>query len=124
MYLDFPFDFDFLSNFYSFNRPIKDMYPYRIVKKDDKIIIVLNTLGVSEEDINVDIEAGDIPNRQILKVGGKTHDEIADMDYDINMKFAISKEIDKIDWGNLNGVTYLYIYFKEPTKPNVKINKL
>lgn len=118
------FDFDFLEDLYSFNRPVKDMHPYRLIKKENNLTIILNTLGISPEDLKIEIKAGEIENRQVLSVNGKTHDDILDQDCEVNMQFYISQSIEDIKWKNKNGFTYLELYSKEPAKPNVKISKI
>lgn len=117
-------DFDFLSDYYFFNRPVKDMSPYKIVEKDDKATIVLNTLGISPEDIEIEVVGEDgKPYSQYLKVSGKTKDELSDKEYNINMKFSIRKAVKAIDWESRNGLTYLHVKFLEPEKPKVLITR-
>ena len=112
--------FDFMNDDYFFNRPVKDMTPYKVIKKDGKTIVVLNTLGISPDDIKVQVEAGEL-STQILHVSGKTRNDLCGKDYDINMKLAIRKPIKKIEWESKDGLTYLTLIFTEPEKPSVSI---
>lgn len=111
--------FDFLRNEYAFTRPVQDMHPYEYIEKDGKSIVILNTLGVSEKDM--DITVGSEDGQNYIFVNGVTHNEIKDRDYKIRMKFRIRKNIEKIEWESQDGLTYLYISFEEPIKPQVKI---
>ena len=47
MFYDLFFDKDFAK----VNRTIRDSHPYQILKDDGKDVIVLNALGIAEEDI-------------------------------------------------------------------------
>lgn len=113
---------DFLNDDYFFNRPVKDMTPYKIVRNEDKTILILNTLGISPDDIEVEVTPGDsLYTSQYLHVSGKTKDELSDKEYNINMKFTMKKPVKKIEWESRNGLTYLSLIFVEPEKPSVSI---
>ena len=112
---------DFLNNDYFFNRPVKDMTPYKVVDRDDKTILILNTLGISADDIEVEVVPGNEYSTQQLHVSGKTKDELSEKEYNINMKFTLKKPIKKIEWESRDGLTYLNLMFVEPEKPSVSI---
>ncbi len=120
MFADF-FDFDF--DRYFFNRcGIKDMHPYTAVEKDGKLVVILNTLGISPENIHVEAEAGDVYFPQYLKIAGKTMNPITEDEHSINMRLGVRKEVGAVDWENKDGLTYLEITFAEPIKPKISIN--
>lgn len=113
---------DFLNDDYFFNRPVKDMTPYKIVQNEGKTILILNTLGISPDDIEVEVTPGDsFYASQYLHISGKTKDELSDKEYNISMKFTIKKPVKKIEWESRNGLTYLSLIFVEPEEPSVSI---
>ena len=112
---------DFLDNDYFFNRPVKDMTPYKVVESDGKTVLTLNTLGISPDDISVEVVQGDSYASQYLHVSGKTKDVLSDKEYNISMKFTLKKPVKKIEWESRNGLTYLTLIFSEPEKPSVSI---
>lgn len=114
----FLFDFDK----YFFNRPVKDMTPFKAVEKDGKLVVILNTLGISPENIHVDVESGDHYYPQYLKIDGKTLNPITEEEHNINMRLGVYKEISNIDWENKDGLTYLEIEFMKPVTPKISIN--
>lgn len=117
------FNFDFLLDDYFFSRPVKDMTPYKVIEKNGGLTIILNTLGISSEDIEVEAESANTNGNQYLKISGKTKDDITEKEYSINIKFSVSKLMKSIDWESKNGLTYLYVSFVDPVKQLVSINR-
>jgi len=97
------------------------MSPYKIVQNGDNTTLILNTLGISPDDLEVEVVAGDQYFPQYLSVKGKTKDELSDREYNTSMKFSVKKPINKIEWESRNGMTYLNLFFIEPEKPSVAI---
>jgi hypothetical protein len=119
MFADF-FDFDF--DRYFFNRcGIKDMHPFKAVERDGKLVVILNTLGISPDDIHIEAETGDSYFPQYLKIDGKTMNPITEEEHSINMRLGVRKEISSVDWENKDGLTYLGVVFSEPVKPKITI---
>lgn len=114
------FNFDFLLDDYFFNRPVKDMTPYKMVEKEGKLVIILNTLGISPKDIDVEVEDG--TNIQFLKISGKTKNQMSDKEYSINMTFSVKKPMESVNWQSEDGLTYLEVKFLEPIKSKVLVN--
>jgi HSP20 family molecular chaperone IbpA len=120
MFNDF-FDFDFPH--YFFNRcGILDQKPFKAVEKDGKLVVILNTLGISPVDIHIEGEEGDEYFHQYLKISGKTMNKITEEEHNINMRLGVHKEIDNISWDAVDGLTYLQITLKEPVKPKISIS--
>jgi HSP20 family molecular chaperone IbpA len=119
MYFDDLFSFDLDK--YSFSRMTKDMHPYNFVEKDNKNFIVINALGISDKDINVEVSGTDYPNKQMLKVTGNTRNELLEQDNRINMTFYVYRPIESVTWETNNGLLELEISFKEPIKPTAKV---
>lgn len=114
---------DFLFDNYFFNRPVKDMTPYKIVEKDDEMVIILNTLGVNPDDIEVTADNGDTDYPLYLKICGKTMNKVTEKEHSISMKFAVAKSIKDVEWESKDGLTYLHVKFVEPEKPKISINR-
>jgi len=115
--------FNFLDwdrDFYSFTRPIKDMYPYEIVREGNKTTIVFNALGLSKENIKVDFDK--IRGTDYLVISGEQKNDVTGRTYSVNGRFAIDvNEIKKIEWKCKDGLLYVDVYFKQPDKPKIDI---
>jgi HSP20 family molecular chaperone IbpA len=116
------FDY-FINDSYSFRRPMLERVGYYEAEKDGKLFILVNALGVSKDDIEVDIQPTEFPNRQLIKISGETHDETFNKDFSIRIGFYVFKPMKSIDFTVSNGFLTLEIDFVEPVKPNVKITR-
>lgn len=116
------FDLDFDKEFYRFTRNLKDMYPYEIVRKDNQATIIHNVVGLSKDDIKISLEReGKI---DYLVISGEKKNEITDKIYKVDSRFTINvDEITEegIEWEVKDGLLYVYIAFKKPEKPDIKI---
>jgi HSP20 family molecular chaperone IbpA len=110
-------DFNDLFNlvFSNFNRPVKDMQPYKVVRKENGIIFVLNTLGINRDDIFVEISNKKGDPYRYLNVKGSTVMEKIDfknnVDFSIRLKF--DDEITNLAYDVKDGLTVIYMKFKE-----------
>jgi len=117
------FDAIFDKAFYNFNRDIKDQYPYKIKKYDDRIVIVHNILGVSAKDIKIDVTKDN--RSEYLVISGSTKNETLDTTFSINTRFEINaNDIENIEYMADNGLLYVTIYTKKPIKPNINIKRI
>lgn len=116
------FDLDFDKEFYRFTRNLKDMYPYEIIRKDNRATIIHNVVGLSKDDIKISLEReGKI---DYLVISGEKKNEITDKIYKVDSRFTINvDEITEegIEWEVKDGLLYIYITFKKPEKPSIKI---
>lgn len=121
MLFDFDaFFIDFDKDFYRFNRNLKDMYPYEIIKKDDKVTVVHNVLGLGKDDI--EITAKRDKNNDYLVISGEKKNEVTDRVYNVDSRFAINlDEIKEVEYEVKDGLLYIYITYKEPEKPKLNI---
>lgn len=122
--LAMPFDLNsFFNNVtYSFSRPFYESRGYYAVEKDGKLFLVLNILGINENDLDVSVENDpDNVGWQILIVKGTTHNEILDKDFSLTWKRSTRKPISEIAKNVKDGLLTLEITFVEPVKPSVKI---
>lgn len=118
---DFLFNFlDWDRDFYAFNRPTKDMYPYEIVRKDNKCTIVFNIVGISKENISVSFDKA--RTIDYLVISGENKNEITGKNYSVNARFVIdSNEVKEIEWYVQDGLLYVNILYRIPEKPKIEI---
>lgn len=119
MYLDTIFNDIFETRFSCFNRPVLDRKPCTTVKTEYGYKIIINTLGMSEDDVHVSIENGYI----IIK-GEKKMEDI-DFDNTVNVKIyagSVYSNIKKVEYSVKNGITYVDV-FTEDTSKEIPINK-
>lgn len=116
------FDLDFDKEFYRFTRNLKDMYPYEIVRKDNRATVIHNVVGLSKDDIKISLEReGKI---DYLVISGEKKNEITDKIYKVDSRFTINLDeiaAEGIEWEVKDGLLYVYITFKKPETPNIKI---
>lgn len=117
---------DFFSDYfqnvgYGFSRPFYESKGWYAKEKDGKTFVVVNVLGINEKDIDVFVDSTDNPNKQQLSVSGKTHNELLDKDFSVNVKFLVSHPMKEVVKSFENGLLILEIEYDEPVKPNVSI---
>ena len=111
---------DWDKDFYFFSRSTKDMYPYEIIRKEKECIIVFNALGISKENIKVNIDK--VRGTDYLVISGEEKNEVTNKPYSVNGRFAVdANEIENIEWYVKDGLLYVYVYFKQPEKPQINI---
>jgi HSP20 family molecular chaperone IbpA len=117
----FLFNFlDWDKDFYSFNRSIKDCYPYEIVRKESQSIIVFNALGLGKDNVTVTIDK--LKGTEYLLISGEQKNEITNKTYSVNGRFVVdSSSIKGIDWKVQDGLLYVYVNFKQAEKPQISI---
>ncbi len=119
MFLDFDLYFD--RPFYRFQRNLKDIYPYEIVKEDGQNIIVHNVVGLGKEDINIKLERDG--EYDYLVISGEKKNEITNKIYKVDSRFVINlKCLDKkgIEWEVKDGLLYVYINYKKPEEVPIR----
>lgn len=120
MFLDFDLFFD--RPFYRFQRELKDMYPYEVVKKDNQVILVHNVVGLGKNDINIKLERDE--RYDYLVISGEKKNEITNKIDKVDSRFKINlKQLDKdgIEWKVEDGLLYIYITYQKPKQPEIKI---
>lgn len=118
---NFLFNFlDWDRDYYSFQRATKDMFPYEIVRQDDKSTIVFNALGLSKDNITVNLDKS--RGTDYLVISGEQKNEVTNKTYSVNGRFSIdANEVKNIDWKIQDGLLYVNIYFKQAEKPQIDI---
>jgi HSP20 family molecular chaperone IbpA len=111
----------FRLSFNNFNRPVKDMQPYRYVRTDNGYIIVINTLGIGKSDIEVKInrEKGDAyPTLQVKgstvmeKIGFKNTVDTA-------LRLGFDEDIEDVKYEVKDGLTIIYLKLKKTESENL-----
>ena len=123
MFYNFDNLFSFNSPAYSFDRATKDMTPFTQIERDGKLYLVVNMLGVSKDDIKIEVKPTERKDVSFLVISGKTRKEILDRDYRVNMAFYVYRPMKQLDWDVKDGLMELEIQFDEPVAPTVKIIK-
>lgn len=112
--------FDFDKDFYRFTRNLKDMYPYEIIRKDNKATIVHNVVGLSKDNIKITSEREG--SRDYLIISGEKKNEVTGKMYSVDSRFTINvDEIQNIEWRVEDGLLYVDVDFKAPEKPKLNI---
>lgn len=111
---------DWDRDFYSFNRSTKDMYPYEIVRDEEKSTILFNALGISKDNIKINFDKS--RGTDYLVISGEQKNEVINKTYSVNGRFIIdANEIKDINWKVQDGLLYVNVYFKQPEKPQINI---
>lgn len=118
----FDFDLYFDRPFYRFQRELKDIYPYEVVRKDNQIILVHNVVGLGKNDINIKLERDE--RYDYLVISGEKKNEITNKIDKVDSRFKINlKQLDKdgIEWRVEDGLLYIYITYQKPKQPEINI---
>ena len=120
----FPFSdfFWFDDSAYRFNRPMLERQGWYSKEKDGRLLVLLNVLGINEDDWNIEVTPAD-NGREAISISGTTKDEVFDKEFSVNMNFLVAKPMEEIKTSMKNGFLVLNITFKEPVKSSVKIIK-
>jgi len=115
------FDQLFKLAFSNFNRPVKDMQPYRYEKTDNGFIFVVNTLGIGKDDISVQINTQKGDPYRYLHVKGATKMEKINFQnsVDLAIKLRIDEEIENLAYEVKDGLTIIYIKLKKTVQPEI-----
>lgn len=111
------YDLFFDKEFAKVNRMIRDSHPYQIVNGEGKDTIIVNALGVAEEDIKITIKPNRYDERTTyLYIEGETDNLITGTKYSISNRFTINKlKIKEIIYSAKDGLLYIdVLYIDEP----------
>lgn len=112
-------------SFASANRLIKDSHPYQIIDEGNKKIIIINALGIAEEDIKVDVKVETYSNtKKYLYVEGETKNEIAGTTYSFSNRFSFdSSKVEEIKYNCKDGLLYIELFYKEEPVREIPISR-
>lgn len=114
---------DFLNDAYTFSRPLSNKASAYKRDYEDKITIIQEAYGVSEDNISVEVtkEYGS----SFLKVKGSTKNDILNATFEFSNSFKIDPDtIKAINYKAKDGLLYIDLLKKEPEKPSIEINKV
>ena len=119
------YDIFFDKEFAKVNRMIRDSHPYQIIKQEDKDTIVINALGVSEDDVKIQIKPSKYDDRTTyLYIEGETDNEITGTKYSISNRFTINKlKVQEIKYFAKDGLLYIDVLYKEEPSIEIPISK-
>lgn len=103
--------------FKEWNRPVKEVKGYSAIKTDDGYVVVINALGISKDDLTIDMSG----NHLIVK--GETKIEEIDFTNRVSYQFDVGDlggEVKTIEYSLKDGFLYVDIKLKKE-KPKVKI---
>jgi HSP20 family molecular chaperone IbpA len=121
MFYDLFFDKDFAK----VNRAIRDSHPYQILKDEGKDVIVLNALGIAEEDIKVEVKQSTYDDRtNYLYITGETDNEITGTKYSISNRFTLNRlKVKEIKYECKDGLLYVDVFYKTEPVKEIPISK-
>ena len=111
--------FEFNKIWNNFNRPVADMHPFKAIRKDNDWIIVVNTLGLSKEDVRISVDRKKGNPYPILKIEGSKKLEALDFENSISIGIQMNfdeDEIESIKYEVKNGLTTVLVKTKENDK--------
>jgi HSP20 family molecular chaperone IbpA len=116
------FDVFFDSDFYSFNRLVRDKRPYQVVNNEGSSTIIHGIVGINPEDVKIEIKPIDDRHSYIV-ISGETKDELLEEEiYKIQSRFTVKhNDVDKITKKVKNGILYLTVKWKQQEKPQIQI---
>jgi len=104
--------------FKRWERPVLEANGYKILNTDNGCLIVLNVLGISKEDLKLDVKNG------FLSIEGKTEAKEIDFINSVNYKFNISQlknKVESVDYELKNGLAYINLNYKKEKEKEIKI---
>jgi len=107
----------FTGAYSRFNTPVKDMQPFKAFAVEDKgYVVVCKTLGISKENITVNLTKEKGTNFRLLKISGETNLEKIDFrnKVDLGIRLKFEEEIDSIQYEVKDGLTIIFIKTKQP----------
>jgi HSP20 family molecular chaperone IbpA len=102
---------------FKFESPISRVYEAYSIK-DSKVLLTLNLLGISPEDINIEIKTNS-GGFQILSVKAITENKIINKKYKYTNEFTVGstrREVESFDWEAKDGILYVVLKYKELAK--------
>lgn len=102
--------FDNLFN--TFNRPVKDVQPFRMYAVDGHgYIVIVNTLGIDKDKLRVSLKTNTGRGYPTLTVQGETKIEKINFENKVNLSviLKIPEKIESISYDSKNGLTSIYL---------------
>ena len=102
---------------FKFESPIARVYETYPIK-DNTVLLTLNLLGVSPEDIKIEIKAN-ARGYQTLYINAVTENKIINKKYKYTNEFTVGstrREVESFDWEAKDGILYIVLKYKELEK--------
>lgn len=121
MFYDLLFD----KSFGEVNRYIRDSHPYQIINGEGKDTIVINALGVNEDDIEIDIKSDKYgTDSYYLYIEGSTENATTGSTYSFKNRFGINKlKVKEIVYYTKDGLLYIEIQYVDDPATEIPISK-
>lgn len=119
------YDLFFDKEFAKVNRMIRDTHPYQIVRGEGKDTIIINALGVNEDDFEIEIKPNRYDERTTyLCIKGETENAITETKYSIENRFTINKlKVKEIKYYAKDGLLYIDVYYIDEPAVDIPIYK-
>lgn len=104
----------------SWERPVREATGYKFIEVDDGYQIVLNALGIKEEDIEIKVD------RETLSVHGKTENEAIHFTNSVNYKFSIARiknELQEVKYELQDGLLIVHLITNNEPEKLIKVSK-
>jgi HSP20 family molecular chaperone IbpA len=97
-----------------FNRPVKDMQPYKFLETENGYIFVTNTLGINKTDISVSVKNEKGDPYPYLHIKGTTKMEKIDFEnrVELTIRLILEEKIENVAYDVKDGLTIVYIKVK------------
>lgn len=107
--------------FKNWSRPVMESQGYKIRKTEKGYTIIVNTLGISEDDLEVKLE------NKVLSLSGNT--EIKELSFTNKVNYSWTTEYMKdpikgIRWESKNGLTLIYVETEQKKEPQIKVERI
>lgn len=102
---------------FKFNSPISRVYETYPIN-ENTILLTLNLLGISPEDINVNVK-NSASGLQVLTVNATTENKVINKKYTYSNEFTVGstrRELDSYEWETKDGILYIALKYKELSK--------
>lgn len=120
-----PFDsfFEFLFK-PVYNRPFKEIDSLKLYGVDDGYLVVANTLGVSKDDLEVEITKEQGNPYPVLKISGSTKIEKVGIENNVKYRASLKlpEEIKNISYNVKDGFTYVFIEVNKEKPEEFKVS--
>lgn len=107
--------------FKSWNRPVREVKGYEIRRAEYGYLIIVNTLGIGEEDIEIGVE------NKILSLKGKTNNEKIMFENSVQYSWTLEnlkERVKEVRHESKNGLTLLHIHTEIEDVPAIKVTKI
>lgn len=104
----------------NWNRPVKESKGYTITGTEKGYQIVMNVLGIKEQDLTIKVEKG------VLSVQGKTENPLINFTNSVNYQFnidSIKNDLVEVKYDVADGLMILNLVLKQPKEKDIKITR-